>query len=57
MNEKKVYNRVQERIALDNYKLERVRHKKIKKRVILAASAATAAVAGFIAVKALSHKE
>jgi len=57
MNEKRVYSNVQERIALDNYKIERVRHKKIKKRLIIAASAATAFVAGVIAVKAISNRD
>ena len=56
MNEKKVYSNIQERIALDNFKVERVRSKKFKKRVVIAASAATIVFASVMAVKTLTDR-
>jgi len=53
MNASKILSNIQERIALDNFKIEDVRKRKTKKRVLIAASAVTVVFAGFITARAL----
>jgi len=57
MNEKKIFSNVQEKIALDNFKKERIRYKKRKKGILIVATAATAIAVSLIAVKVAANKD
>jgi len=55
MNASMILNKVQERIALDNFKIENVRKRKTK-RVLIAASAATVVFAGVLTINAYKKR-
>ena len=56
MNKNNVYSSLRERIALDNLKSSIKRRKKVRSGLMIAATAATALLASFFAVKTISNR-
>jgi len=55
MNYDNVFNNVQEKIALDNFKVESIKIRKTKRRLIFAATAALVLSAGYIIIKNMAE--